>query len=243
MVEPLLENVGILSWRMWVSGGFCSMCLKLLVFLCKVPRVAGWRGALRNACGMSDVCGRMRHACLLVALLGCEASFDDLRQMSALDAGSPDRDATGAPDGGLDATSDLDASIDLDAGSISAPDGAFDAAAPAPRVVATGTWEGRGGYDAEGGVTLAHLGGDRYALITGDDFVSASVPSPVLLLSDREALGARLEPAEIRVATLSAAQIRGMHRYELTLDRVPTFAWVYCEPFGVETARARLEAP
>ncbi|MCB9618087.1 MAG: hypothetical protein H6724_01405 [Sandaracinus sp.] len=179
----------------------------------------------------------MRWVCFGLALFGCEASFTDLRPDDLVvdDAGTPAApDAQVALDAGIVGE---DAAVASDAGLPSE-----DAGTPVATVVAAGTWEGRGGYDASGGVSLEHLGGDRYALVTSEDFASASVPAPVLLVSDREALGSRLMPSDVRIATLDASQIRGAQRFEVTLASVPAYAWVYCEPFGVETARARLEA-
>lgn len=181
----------------------------------------------------------MRWVLTSFALFACDARFSDLRpEEGSLDSG------TNVVDGGVD--TNRDASRDLEDAALedAAPeDAAPEDATPAVTVVATGSFEGRGGYDASGRVALEHLGGDRYALVTSDDFATAAVPSPVLLVSDRDALGARLQPSDVRVATLNASQLRGAHRFELTLTSVPDYAWVYCEPFGVETARARLEAP
>lgn len=186
----------------------------------------------------------MRWVLTSFALFACDARFSDLRP----DEGSLDS-GTNVVDGGVDTNRDAsrdleDAALEDAAPEDAAPeDAAPEDATPAVTVVATGSFEGRGGYDASGRVTLEHLGGDRYALVTSDDFATASVPSPVLLVSDRDALGARLQPSDVRIATLSASQLRGAQRFELTLTSIPAYAWVYCEPFGVETARARLEAP
>jgi hypothetical protein len=173
----------------------------------------------------------MRWILSCVVALGCDAHFSDL---------SPDE----APELDAGAVPTSDAGVALDAAAVDAfvPEPPDAGTAPTPTAVASGNFEGRGGYDAAGSVTLEHLGGDRYVLVTSDDFASAAVPSPVLLVSDRDALGARLQPSDQRVATLNASQIRGAHRFELTLASIPAYAWVYCEPFGVETARARLEA-
>lgn len=182
----------------------------------------------------------MRWVFTSFVLFACDARFSDLRpEEASLDSGTNVVDAARLPvDAGIDTSQDasrdpVDAATD---------DAAIEDATTPATVVATGTFEGRGGYDASGRVTLEHLGGDRYALLTGDDFATAAVPSPVLLVSDRDALGSRLQPSDVRVATLSAAQLRGAQRFEVTLTSVPAYAWVYCEPFGVETARARLEA-
>lgn len=148
----------------------------------------------------------------------------------------------------MDAGFPLDSGREPDADALvdaSPPDDSTspDAEAPLPTVVREGRWSGRGGYDAAGAVTLEHLGGARYAVVTSDDFATAAVPSPVLLLSDRDALGTAITAADLRVATLGAGQLRGAHRFEIELDAIPAFAWIYCEPFGIETARAPLEAP
>jgi hypothetical protein len=178
----------------------------------------------------------MRWVLTSFVLFGCDARFSDLRpEEASLDAGANVIDAGGAAiDAAPDAATDFADASPEDA---APPEDASEVV-----VVATGAFEGRGGYDAAGRVTLEHLGGDRYALVTSDDFATASVPSPVLLVSDRDALGSRLQASDVRVATLSASQLRGAQRFELTLTSIPAYVWVYCEPFGVETARAALEA-
>ncbi|MCU0673391.1 MAG: hypothetical protein MUE69_11430 [Myxococcota bacterium] len=176
----------------------------------------------------------MRWVLTSFVLFACDARFSDLRpEEASLDSGTNGVDAAVLPVDASGIDTSQDASRDPE-------DAATEDATTA--VVATGSFEGRGGYDASGSVTLEHLGGERYALVTSDDFATAAVPSPVLLVSDRDALGSRLQPSDVRVATLNASQLRGAQRFELTLTSVPAYAWVYCEPFGVETARARLEA-
>lgn len=180
----------------------------------------------------------MRWVLTTFVLFACDARFSDLRpEEASLDSGTSGVDAGGLPvdAGGIDTSEDASRPEDAAPADTTTPG--------AGSIVATGSFEGRGGYDASGRVTLEHLGGDRYALLTSDDFATASVPSPVLLVSDRDALGSRLQASDVRIATLSASQLRGAQRFELTLTSIPTYAWVYCEPFGVETARARLEAP
>ena len=118
---------------------------------------------------------------------------------------------------------------------------AVDASAPAPVLV--GSFEGRGGYDAAGSVTLAPAEGGGLLLTLSDDFASAAVPGPALVVTSRDRLGTALTDADTLVTRLGADMIRGPGTFSVPLAAPPEPAWVfvYCEPFGVETARARLE--
>ena len=76
-----------------------------------------------------------------------------------------------------------------------------------------------------------------------DDFSSAAVPGPVVVVTARSAIGRELEDGDIVVTSLSASQIAGPGTFSFSTDSIPeddVFVFVYCEPFGVETARAEL---
>lgn len=165
-----------------------------------------------------------------VSSLGCEASFQDLRpaassQPEAGDAGRPaePREDAGPTLGDLGAPPDAPASQ------------------PGERVQKTGAWEGRSDYRARGTVRLVLAASGQYALETSEDFEVSGVPGPVLVLSRRDALGARLDPAQdVELGALRAN--RGAQSYPLPAgvdDRM--WAWIFCKPFGVEVARAGLE--
>jgi len=116
----------------------------------------------------------MRWVLTSFVLFACDARFSDLRpDEGSLDSGMNVVD--GGVDTNRDASRDLeDAALEDAALEDAAPeDAAPEDATPAVTVVATGSFEGRGGYDASGRVTLEHLGGDRYALATSDDFATA----------------------------------------------------------------------
>lgn len=110
------------------------------------------------------------------------------------------------------------------------------------RVVLRGVWGGRGGYEAEGTVELIALAAGGYSLRMGDDFSVGRVPGPVVALSTREAIGSALSDAagDITLGVLTANS--GAQSYaapEAATGAV--YAWIYCQPFGVEIARATLE--
>lgn len=112
-------------------------------------------------------------------------------------------------------------------------------------VVGRGAFEGRSGYEASGTATLESLGGDRYAIVLSPDFSSASVPDPVIVTSSRPSLGTALQDGDVMVARLGGEEIRGGGRHEISDARIgeARYVFIYCVPFGVETARAALEAP
>lgn len=186
---------------------------------------------------------------LLVALLvgGCDARFIDLRPESerpgapdGVDAGPPAREDGGIDDvdgggGTVDAGGGEDASPPADGGSPPEDTGTGE------EVLAVGSLEGRGGYDAAGTVTLSRTA-DGYVLELGDDFDSAGVPGPVVVVTPRDALGTSLTGEDLKVASLEVTS--GAMRFELaSIPDDPAYVFIYCEPFGVETARAAMEAP
>ena len=110
-----------------------------------------------------------------------------------------------------------------------------------PLVLATGTWEGRSSYSATGSATLVQVG-TAVELRLSNDFAVSAVPGPVVVLSSRDRIGGALDAAagDVRVANL--AENSGAQNYPLAGgDGGQRFAWVYCEPFGVEVARAALQ--
>jgi len=172
-----------------------------------------------------------------LAAFGCDAIYTDLRPAQPAVDG-----AMAGTDGGL---------VAVDAGPVPladagvAPDGgpvvAMDAATPASELV--GTFEGRGGYDAAGTATLRSTG-EGLELVFSNDFSSAAVPGPVVVVTSRSAIGTGLTDADTLVARLDGDSIAGANTFAVDLPAPPdpAFVFVYCEPFGVETARAALEA-
>lgn len=152
---------------------------------------------------------------LLTAVLwsatACDATFTDFRP-PAVRGG----DAGDAPDSGVDP-----------------PDGEG-----LIRVLATGTFEGRAGHNAEGHVSLVELPGGSRELRFADDFSSSGAPGPIVLLSGRESLGTEVDPAlDLNLGTHKST--RGAQSYPVPVsDDMRRIAWIYCVPYGVEIARA-----
>ncbi len=192
----------------------------------------------------------MRLTLLLLGALGCDARFVDLRPSSLADASITDTlPDTAAADAGADtSTADSDAGMTVDASTGSdasmADTGAPDTGTTST-VIAQGRFQGRSGYDAAGGVRIESLGGSAYVVVLEDDFESAAVPGPAVVVTARDAIGTALVDADILVTRLTAAQIRGPGRYTFDAATLPAdpYVFIYCEPFGVETARAATEAP
>jgi hypothetical protein len=174
----------------------------------------------------------------LAGLFGCDAIYTDLRpEQPTVDGAIPSNggaaiDAFG-PDGGSSAPD----ATPIDAG----PAGELDAGATALELV--GAFQGRGGYDAAGTATL-RTSADGLELIFSDDFASAAVPGPVVVVTGRSSIGTALTDADTLVARLDGDSIAGPNTFAVDLDAPPdpAFVFIYCEPFGVETARAALEA-
>lgn len=157
-------------------------------------------------------------------LLGCEASFVDLRPEGASLADAGDRPT--------------------DAGFLPGDAGAGDLGeGPATAIpVASGDWTGRSDYRASGTVSLVLEPSGQHLLVMSADFSVSGVPGPVVVLSRRDVLGNRIDPSQdIELGTLRSNT--GAQSYEVPAggdDRM--WAWIFCKPFGVEVARARLEA-
>lgn len=182
---------------------------------------------------------------LLLFAFGCEAIFTDLSPPpdgdisldAATDSSVPDSNTA---DAGPNTGPSTDVGPDMDSGPVP-----VDAGPSSPVLLGSGTFEGRGGYPASGSVRLEQLAAGEYQVVVSDDFSSAAVPGPVILVTPRDAIGTRLSAEDINVTALSAEQIAGAGTYTFSAGSVPddAYIFIYCEPFGVETARAELVAP
>lgn len=189
---------------------------------------------------------RLATAVVLVAFGGCDARFeliDDSLAGSAgagndagvvLDQGPPDPQDGGILDGGI-VDGGSDASVD-------AGPGESDAGMPTGASAFAGSFEGRAGYSASGSVTLEDLGGGRVRISLSEDFSTARVPGPVLIVTDRTEIGRSLDRSrDIIVHRFQASELVGASTFEVEVElpEAPT-VFTYCEPFTVETGRALL---
>ncbi|MEM1415225.1 MAG: hypothetical protein AAGH15_10005 [Myxococcota bacterium] len=186
--------------------------------------------------------------CALLALgvlAGCDARFELLDDSLidpgpgvadlGLDGGNATPDA-GMPDGGLDDAGLADAGL-TDAGM---PDAGVDAGVGSDDPLFAGTFEDRNGYTATGDVTLEDLGDGNVRITLSSGFSTAAVPGPVLIVSDRDSIGRRLDRSrDIIVFRFTRDALVGAREIvvPLTLPENPT-VFTYCEPFTVETGRA-----
>ncbi len=184
-------------------------------------------------------------AVALGALAGCDARFeliDDSLGGStsppdagvSLDQGTPDPLDAGVADAGPDPDAGQDASVDAGPGE---PD-----AGPLDGVAFAGPFEGRAGYSASGSVSLEDLGEGMVRITLSDDFQTARVPGPVLIVTDRTEIGRSLDRSrDIIVHRFRSSELIGPSVFEvpLVLPATPT-VFTYCEPFTVETGRALL---
>ncbi|MFK8003597.1 MAG: hypothetical protein AB8H86_28805 [Polyangiales bacterium] len=192
----------------------------------------------------------------LLFVFGCEAIFTDLTPPPNGEMFDASADSN-APDGG---TNDAGAPVDaapVDAAPADAAPGEdagsgmdsgpppTDAGPASPTLLGSGSFEGRGGYPAMGDVRLEELSPGEYQVVLSDTFSSAAVPGPVVVVTPRDAIGTRLGADDIVVTSLNAEQIAGAGTFPFSAASVPddAYIFIYCEPFGVETARAQLVAP
>src|SRR5690606_9311557 len=154
-------------------------------------------------------------ACL--GLVACHASFEDFRDEPP---GALDASDTSLPDAATDAP--VDASVDA----APDPDGGTE-------LVASGTFEGRAGYRAEGTVRLERTPAGLILRFDGS-FSSQSVPGPVVVLSERDALQGGLDASlgDVELAVLQSRE--GSQQYAVPEEAVGArYAWIYCRPFRV----------
>ena len=171
------------------------------------------------------------------------SQIDATEDMRPADAAAADADGDRAPG---DSSPDSDSSV---------TDGALDAAAdsevetsqpdvapPRDRVLLRGQMEGRGGYSASGTVELIALAEGGHILRLGADFSVGSVPGPVVALSTRASIGSRLDEGAGDILLDVLARNSGEQSYPApAVGANAGYAWIYCQPFGVEIGRAVLE--
>ena len=168
--------------------------------------------------------------CTVIALLagGCDASFSYDGKLDAARV--------------IPADSSGDSGIPTDGAGGSSEAAPADSAAPQAGTLASGSWEGRTGHLGRGSAELYRTAAGKVELRFGADFSTSAVPGPVVVLSSRASLGNRVEPAkgDLDLGALKAAS--GAQSYPLPGgDGGRRFAWVFCEPFGLEIARAPLK--
>ena len=169
--------------------------------------------------------GRLIVCCCLGGVPGCDATFVDQRRARPDSAANPD--GARAPDGPS-----------------AIPDGpAPGADAPTSAgVFARGTFEGRAGHGGEGAAKLSRRADGTIELTFGSDFSVSGVAAPVVVLSSRANLGKAIDPRSGDLHLGALRSTRGEQSYSVSRgDGGRRWAWVYCEPFAVEIARAKLE--
>lgn len=181
---------------------------------------------------------RRRVALVLVSSIwvwvsACDATYEDDRSDAGVSRGN-DAVAADLAVARTDAVAEGGGSVAADTGILEASPGAA--------TVLRGLMMGRRSYNASGAVEL-ELTPERRVLVFGDDFTVQAVPGPVVVLSKRESLGTSIRPdlGDLELGELQ--MLRGSQSYALpaSQDGPWDYAWVYCKPFTVEIARAKLE--
>jgi uncharacterized protein YjbI with pentapeptide repeats len=164
-------------------------------------------------------------ALLVVLSAGCGARFVSFVP--------EDADLGGADPGDLAVTPPDLAGVDLSGA---------DLTGPAETVLAGGSFSGRASYSASGDAELVRAADGSFSLRFLANFTISTVPGPIVLLTQRDAIGASgfdAAQGDLRLGALTAS--RGAQSYALPGDPgARRWAWVYCEPFRVEIARAQL---
>ncbi|MFN3200597.1 MAG: hypothetical protein ACE366_19515 [Bradymonadia bacterium] len=166
---------------------------------------------------------------------GCDASFEDLR--SAEERAPVTPESPPAPQADPPGES-----LAEGPGEGSEGEGGEDETPAEDIVVARGTWEGRSDYAAGGEVLLIQRADGNYEFELSDDFRTADLPGPTLVISSRESLGSSLSAAAGDIEITRLDRVTGAQIHEIPTDpEGRRVAWVYCKPFGIEMARAILE--
>lgn len=172
---------------------------------------------------------------LWATIIACDASYTSDRSRS--DAGSANLALADA-----EPTSDTHAPLD-DGASSSDGAAAVDGGVPAGGTFAAGNWEGRTGHFGTGSAQLFRRADGVIELRFSADFATNDgLPGGVVVLSRRESIGSRIDGSagdldlgELKVATGTQAYVVPGG------DDGRRYAWVFCEPFGLEIARAAME--
>jgi hypothetical protein len=216
-------------------------------------------------------CSALPLVLVATAALACDAGFTDLRPPRdargdlvdpfvdpLLDQGRAD--AGRGTDGGADLTLDVGADMGADAlpADASAADtdtsAASDTSTTDPiddpgagaseRLVARGDFENIN-YQTFGTAEIWALADGTFELRFSDDFVTTDdIPGPAVALSVNPDISPSLVASEGDVDLGALQRAQGAQSYTLPFAPGPReYAWVWCQPFGVEVARARLVAP
>lgn len=197
---------------------------------------------------MSSPLPRILAGGLLVSLLatGCDARIVDLRPAasSSADTGVPPAGDMGTgPTGdmGTGPLGDMGPLSDLGTGPVE--DMGAGPSIPPAGVVTQGALSGLNGYSATGDAQVYSTGSAVEVRLT-NGFTSAGVPGPRVVLTTRDVLGdTGIQPAmgDIDLGPILAS---GDQTLSAPVEAVgAVYAWIYCGPFTVDTARAELTAP
>ena len=178
---------------------------------------------------------RMAVAMLAAGLIGCDASFVSEQ------ATNPDRGpSTVRQDTGGSVVSDAGGSDS--ATTDSAATGQDSGATVGAGVFARGSFEGLSGYKGEGTAELVRTSSGAIEVHFSSDFSTSSIPGPVIVLTERATLDT-IDPAkgDIHLGAL-LPPFSGRKTFEVPQDAGQRrYVFVYCEPFNIQTARAKLE--
>lgn len=192
----------------------------------------------------------LRQPLLIAAALlgfGCDAIYTDLRPEPSPsgDAGIQQADAAPAEDAAMVTDAgpvETDAAVPATDGGTPIDAGTPEDAGIPSSAVYVGTFEGRGGYDISGTATIRSTD-SGYELSFSEDFATARVPGPAIVVTARPSIGTSLTAADTVIDRISGDRFTGAQSYPVDLPELPDplYVFIYCEPFGIETGRALLE--
>lgn len=105
-----------------------------------------------------------------------------------------------------------------------------------------GSFEGIGSYTGSGQTSIVRRSDGGLEVRFLDDFVTSSVPGPVVVLTNRASIGSRIDPGQGDLEIAPLENTRGAQVYRIPEAGADVgYVWIFCKPFGVEIARAPLQ--
>lgn len=159
---------------------------------------------------------------------GCDASFTDLREEPPARSEDAGGRVGGDVGGGLGG--DAGGTGDLDGGAVTGTE----------TVIASGTFSGRSGDMGSGTASLVQTESGALELRFASNFSVTRVPAPIVYLSSRDTLG-RSPNASTDLNLGRLQNSSGAQTYAVPgTDEGRRYAWIWCQSFAVEIARAQL---
>lgn len=172
-------------------------------------------------------------------LAGCSAEFTDLRPPDGTESRTDAGDDTDAGSSAANNPDPTDAGVDTGDETDAAAADAANNGGDEEALIATGDFVNVD-YQTSGSAQYWRLADGSYEIRLTADFSTQGVPGPALALSPRNPLGGAIDADELGLGGLDANS--GAQSYPLPGPPDDySYAWIWCEPFGLDVAFAQME--